>query len=72
LRIDLRDTPLEGIPFAEVKDNYHHERDWMHCRLEGAVFDGDCGPLRLRDVIHVFLTWAAQAKRPPASPGSTR
>ena len=62
LKVDIRDTSLDGMPFVEVKDNYDHETDWMRCWLEDAAFHGACGPLRLGDVLRVFLDWAASSE----------
>ncbi len=69
LEVDLRDTPLDGVPFDEVKDNYDHERDWMRCWIEGAVFNGACGPLRLGDMLQVFLDWSAPSNKPTQTDG---
>lgn len=57
VEIDLVGTELVGRPFAEVKDDYEHETDWMVCRKKGATFVGACGPTRLEDVLRVFLDW---------------
>ena len=71
LKIDVRDTSLEGVPFEEVMDNYDHERDWMRCWLEGDVFKGACGPLRLEDMIRVFLDWSASSNKPMQTDGAS-
>jgi len=61
LKVDLHGTPLAGAPFEEVKDNNNHQRDWMRCWLENGAFHGTCGPLRLEDMLRVFLDWSASA-----------
>lgn len=74
LKVDVRDTSLEGVRFEEVKDNYDHERDWMRCWLEDDAFNGACGPLRLEDVLRVFLDWSASSNKPgqPDGPSGRR
>ena len=61
LRIDLTGTQLATIPFAEHKDNYESERDWLICSKKDGVFEGACGPTRLTDLLEVFLSWAAES-----------
>lgn len=61
--MDVRHTPLEGVQFDEVKDNCNHESDWMRCWIECDSFHGACGPLRLEEMIRVFLGWSASTSK---------
>ncbi|HQF39415.1 MAG TPA: immunity 53 family protein [Opitutaceae bacterium] len=56
--IDLRDTPLETVPFAERKDDYESTDRWMLCRRNLDTFEGRGAPDRLEDSIEEFLRWA--------------
>ncbi len=56
--IDLRDTPLEAVPFAERKDDYESTDHWMLCRRNADTFEGRGAPDRLEDIIEEFLRWA--------------
>ena len=55
--INLQGTPLEPVPFAEHKDLYEHETDWIICRREGPTFQIRCGAERLDAALQVFLDW---------------
>jgi hypothetical protein len=55
--IDLVDTELEGKVFQEVMD-LGPERDWIHCRVEGAQFRGAGGPHMLTHILQIFVDWA--------------
>jgi hypothetical protein len=56
--IDLDDTNLAGVAFQEVKD-IEHERDWISCWVEGDKFKGAGGPLKLEEILRIFLNWAS-------------
>ena len=56
--VDLADTELADVPFAELRENYDDERDWLICGKHGATFSGNGGPLMLERLIRVFLGWA--------------
>ena len=58
LSINLVGTELEGIPFAELRENYEDERDWLICVVRDNSFGGSGGPLTLERMIHIFLAWA--------------
>jgi hypothetical protein len=56
LSIDLTDTPLEKKKFA----GYRYElsaHDWINCRVEEKQFRASGGPMKLEELIEVFLTW---------------
>jgi len=58
LSINLEETELENVPFAELKENYDDERDWLICAVHNNQFSGSSGPLKLERMIEVFLEWA--------------
>ena len=60
IAIDLRGTALADVPFEEVAGDEDDASDWIRCVREGTSFTGACGPLRLADLIGVFLGWAAR------------
>jgi len=60
MRIDVAGTALEDAAFADVRDALDDPALWLRCWREGRVFHGACGPLRLADMLRVFLDWAAQ------------
>jgi hypothetical protein len=57
LDVDLWDTPLADMTFA-AREVERSESDWVHCRVEGAVFMGRGGVANLREMLQVFLDWA--------------
>jgi hypothetical protein len=58
LEVALADTALENKPFAELKRDYEGETEWLICFLRDGKFMGRCGPLKLEEMIEVFLSWA--------------
>ncbi len=61
VRIPLKRTELEDVPFAEVNDTTP-ERDWLFCRVEEAEWRGAGGPLMLPAILRRFLDWAAAVR----------
>ena len=61
LKVALADTPLEDKPFAELKRDYESENEWLTCFLRDGKFMGACGPLKLEEMIEVFLSWAEES-----------
>jgi hypothetical protein len=64
LQVELSGTPLENRPFAPVHygmfdDAESSGHDWIHCKVDGGKFVGAGGPLKLGELITVFLRWAA-------------
>lgn len=66
VEIDLTDTELEGKAFEpthygmfEQAETSGHE--WMHCKVEDNKFVGAGGPLKLGEIVNVFLGWAGVA-----------
>ena len=57
VKIDLRGTPLERIPFKPVRFGAAPEK-WMECSVDNAVFEGACGPEMLEEMVWVFLRWS--------------
>ena len=69
--IDLVDTPLDGRLFEPVRqgiadhfdiDDDHENPDWIDCRVEEGQFRAAGGPMKLDELIGVFLTWAMGAQ----------
>ena len=58
LEVALTDTALENKPFAELKRDSESESEWLTCFLRDGKFMGRCGPLKLEEMIEVFLSWA--------------
>ena|SRR5687767_8512597 len=64
LEIDLTDTGLEGKPFEPVHYGMFADAEtsgieWIFCKVEGNKFSAAGGPLKLEEIINVFLEWAA-------------
>jgi len=62
ITIDLAETELEDVPFAEVQHNeiaqrYEDNPDWFVCRKVDSEFEGLGGPEQLEAIIGVFLAW---------------
>ncbi|GAA0463237.1 hypothetical protein Ade02nite_29950 [Paractinoplanes deccanensis] len=62
LRVDLRDTALEGRPFAR-REVHRGEHDWFIARVADERFEAACGPLNLGEAIHQFRSWATGPHR---------
>ena len=66
LKIDLRDTALEGRPFTGVKhgepaddlEQWKRTVSWLVADVNENSFEGSCGPLDLPTLISVFRDWA--------------
>lgn len=61
--IDLVGTPLEHVPLEATSYGVGREADqsgdeWMTCRSEAGLFEGRGGPLKLEEILGVFLSWA--------------
>ena len=63
LRIDLRDTDLESVPFEEKKDRYESSDEWMICSRTTDQFEGRGAPSRLEDIIEEFLSWSSRHEK---------
>jgi hypothetical protein len=63
LEIDLIGTPLEGERFEPVHYGMFEEaegsgNEWILCKVENNKFSASGGPLKLTEIINVFLRWA--------------
>jgi hypothetical protein len=63
IKIDLTATELAGRSFAPMLESIgpggHPAGDrWLHCRLEGNVWNGTGDETRLKQIIEIFLDWA--------------
>jgi hypothetical protein len=56
LTVDLTDTPLEKRVFTPCKYEFS-DIDWIDCRVEKKQFRAFGGPLKLEELIEVFLKW---------------
>jgi len=56
--IDLTDTELEGVEFANVAIR-RDDQDWLFCKVENNVFTGTGGPHSLNELLERFLAWQA-------------
>lgn len=69
LKVDLRDTPLEGKPFGKVVhgaaaselEAWKRSGSWWVVEVKGGVFEAACGPLDLATVLSIFPSWAGPA-----------
>ena len=66
VRIDLTDTGLNGRPFEPTYYGVHDKAEesgdeWLDCKVEMNQFIGAGGPLKLDEILGVFLAWARGA-----------
>ncbi|RYY43074.1 MAG: hypothetical protein EOP59_08675 [Sphingomonadales bacterium] len=69
LKIDLRETSLEGRPFARCAygepssdlEEWNQLGSWWVAEVQGDLFQAACGPLDLPAVIGVFRDWVGQS-----------
>lgn len=62
IAIDLEDTELEDVPFAELRENSDDELEWLVCTKQAAKFSGNGGPHQLERIISIFLNWARETR----------
>jgi hypothetical protein len=55
--IELRDTPLFGLPFDAIRRD-NTESDWLQCEILDGNFHGTGGVDRLDEILRIFLDWA--------------
>ena len=60
ISIDLHDLKLADTAFETMTENIEHPTDWMRCWKDESKFEAACGPIRLEDVINVFLKWTTR------------
>lgn len=66
LKVDLRETPLEGRPFARIMhgepagdlEERRRNGSWWVAEVKDGSFEASCGPLDLPEVISLFRKWA--------------
>ena len=57
VRVNLEDTALDDRQFAPItRETSEHE--WLHCRVQGKVFEGAGGAHQLGAILEVFRAWA--------------
>lgn len=65
LTVELTDTYLEAVKFVEHSYGVGTDGDaigneWMTCKVENQKFVGYGGPMKLEELINVFLSWAKE------------
>jgi hypothetical protein len=59
VKIDVRDTILEGLPFTEIRSgDSAKDASWIDCKVEGLQFHGAGDSSRLEEIVVHFLRWA--------------
>ena len=71
LRVELRETYLESVPFEEKKDAYDSKDRWMICSRDEEKFEAFGAASRLEDMIEEFLRWAESHEKTPIQPPQT-
>jgi hypothetical protein len=61
LTINLIDTPLEKKSFTPYEYEFS-DIDWISCRVEEKQFRAAGGPMKLEELIEVFLRWKDEKK----------
>lgn len=56
LIISLKNTQLANQKFNMNIERTEH--DWLFCKLEKEMFEGNCGPLNLEEMLNIFYSWA--------------
>jgi hypothetical protein len=64
VEIDLAETELVGKSFETFHYGMFEDAEtsginWIFCKVEGDKFSARGGPLKLEEMINVFLKWAA-------------
>lgn len=64
VKIDLTDTPLQSARFATLSENFdangfQRGPRWLHCYIEGAVWNGAGDETSLARILQSFLNWAS-------------
>lgn len=70
LKIDLRETALEGVPFSKAShgepasdlEEWQRLGSWWVAEVKGTTFEAACGPLDLIQAIRVFRDWVQSVR----------
>ena|SRR2546429_6151978 len=57
LKIDLKETDLEGRAFIPISRNVESESDWVVAHVENGRFEGAGDPLNLSEMLAIFIDW---------------
>lgn len=57
VRIDLKATPYDTLPNAELKRHFDNPSEWMTCRIIAGTFEAHGGPLMLGPILQIFRNW---------------
>lgn len=63
VKIELRGTALERVPFERVAENVDEANlqkgtRWLVCHVTGGVWNGAGDETKLERILEVFLSWA--------------
>jgi hypothetical protein len=63
VKVELKGTTLEQIPFARVAENvdaanFQQGPRWLACHVTDGVWNGAGDETKLEKIIDVFLSWA--------------
>ena len=62
LDFDLTYTEMEDVPFSYVRID-RSEHDWVHCKVDEKVFQGNGGPQNLVEILVIFRNWVETSRR---------
>jgi hypothetical protein len=57
IKIDLIDTELQEKSFERIKKEIN-KNNWIDCYIENGVFKGFGDPLKLEEILKIFIEWA--------------
>ena len=57
IKIDIEETELQDKEFKKIFIE-RSDLDWFFCNKENKIFEGNCGPFNLPEVLQIFRTWA--------------
>jgi hypothetical protein len=63
VRIQLKGTALENIPFDRIAENvdadgFQQGLRWLDCKITDGVWDGAGDETKLERILNIFLEWA--------------
>ena len=65
VKVELEGTALEGKPFTRIVANVDSQgfqlgESWLHCHLDGSIWNGAGDESRLEQILELFLRWAEE------------
>jgi len=55
---DLADKDFTVHSYGVENDAEHSGNNWIICKVDGNKFIGHGGPMKLEEILNVFLSWA--------------